>query len=115
MKDGKMVRVHRERVDVVARFGRDGTLEPVVVLWKDGRRFLVDEVIRTGSFGPVHHGRCTMVFDVRFGGHETQMFLEHRVAQNGGSDQVVWWVRALDQVLPESERPQGVHHSLEEG
>jgi len=34
-----MRRVHRETVDVLARFGRDGHLEPCVVVLKDCRAF----------------------------------------------------------------------------
>ena len=44
-KDGEMRRVHRETVDVLARFGRDGRLEPCVVVLKDCRAFRIDEVL----------------------------------------------------------------------
>ena len=54
-----MRRVHRETVDVLARFGRDGRLEPCVVVLKDCRAFRIDEVLMASSFGPVRHGKRT--------------------------------------------------------
>ncbi len=58
-KDGEMRRVHREMVDVLAPFGRDGRLEPCVVVLKDCRAFRIDEVLMASGFGPVHHGKRT--------------------------------------------------------
>ena len=53
-----MRRVHRETVDVLARFGRDGRLEPCVVVLKDCRAFRIDEVLMASEFGPVRHWGC---------------------------------------------------------
>ena len=78
-KDGEMRRVHRETVDVLARFGRDGRLEPCVVVLKDCRAFRIDEVLMASGFGPVHHGKRTARFDIRPGGREKQLFLEHQL------------------------------------
>ena len=78
-KDGEMRRVHREMVDVLAPFGRDGRLEPCVVVLKDCRAFRIDEVLMASGFGPVHHGKRTARFDIRLGGRETQLFLEHQL------------------------------------
>lgn len=44
-----MRRVHRETVDVLARFGRDGRLEPCVVVLKDCRAFRIDEVLMASA------------------------------------------------------------------
>ena len=76
-KDGETRRVHRETVDVLARFGRDGRLEPCVVVLKDCRAFRIDEVLMTSGFGPV---------------------LEHQLENpaTGAADKYVWWVRAFD-------------------
>ena len=63
---GERRRVHREYVDVYARFGRDGAIEPVCVMWKDGRSFRVDEVMETGGFGALVRGRQTARYRVRF-------------------------------------------------
>ena len=54
---GERRRVHREYVDVVARFGRDGSIDPVCVVWRDGRSFPIDEVLEAGSFGTLIHGK----------------------------------------------------------
>ena len=54
---GERRRIHREYVDVVARFGRDGAIEPVCVAWRDGRSFPIDEVLEAGRFGAEAGGR----------------------------------------------------------
>ena len=56
LTDGTRRRVHREYVDVVARFGRDGSLEPVSVIWKDGRSFTIDEATEGGRLAPRRAG-----------------------------------------------------------
>lgn len=96
-------RVHREYVDVVVRFGRDGALEPVCVAWRDGRSFPIDEVLEFGRFGPtMAHGCQTARYRVRLGSHETDLYLERRAAQPAlGEDETLrWWVNAYDQVKP---------------
>ena len=106
---GESRRVHREYVDVVARFGRDGSLEPVCVLWKDGRAFPVDEVVSQVPYGRPAHGRRTACYHVRFGGHETELYLERREPRPEYSEGETtrWWVYAYDQVLPASKRKEG--------
>lgn len=101
--DGTTRRVHREYVGVVVRFERDGSIEPVTVCWKDGRSFPVDEVLTREPFGPAVKGRQNVRYRVRFGGHETSLFLERTAAGPGspgeGPGQLRWWVYAYDQVL----------------
>lgn len=99
---GARRRVHREYVDVVARFGRDGTLEPVAVLWRDGRSFWVDEVMEAGTFGAATRGRRQARYRVRFGHHETDLYLERRdaVPAVGEAASLRWWVFAYDQTKP---------------
>ncbi|MCH3948813.1 MAG: hypothetical protein LKE43_08600 [Olsenella sp.] len=77
---GRGARVHCEYVDVVARFGRDGSLEPVSVIWKDVRSFTIDEATEEGAFGAETRGRRQACYHVRFGGHETEFYLERRSA-----------------------------------
>lgn len=98
VKDGEMRRVHREEVDVLVRFGRDGRFEPCIVVLRDCRAFRIDEVLAATGFGKPHHGRRTARFDVRLGGRETQLFLDHRLEDptTGMEDKYVWWVRAFD-------------------
>lgn len=97
---GNRWRVHREYVDVIARFDRFGSVEPVSVIWRDGRRFPVDEVIDTAICDDrLPPGRSRLRYRVRFGGHETDLFLERGPARGGG-EALRWWVRARDQVRP---------------
>ena len=95
-------RRHREYVDVVARFGRDGSIDPVCVMWRDGRSFPVDEVTEAGGFGALVRGTQTARYRVRFGRHETDLYLERRAARPDISEpeRLRWWVSARDQVLP---------------
>lgn len=104
---GERSRVHREYVDVVARFGRDGSIEPVAVMWRDGRSFPVDEVLYVGEFGAPERGRRIARYDVRFGGHETAMYLERRDASPAAAEpeRLRWWVWARDQVKSGSAHP----------
>lgn len=98
--DGERRRVHREYVDVYARMGRDGEVDPVTVSWRDGRSFPVDEVLSSGQFGPVRNGRQQKRYRVRFGGHETDLYLERREARLEREEPPAlrWWVYAYDSV-----------------
>lgn len=100
--DGTRRRVHREDVDVVTRFHADGTLIPVAVLWRDGRSFRVDEMVRAGEFGAEVHGRRQARYRVRIGGHATDLYLEYRSAAPamGEPASLRWWVFAYDQAKP---------------
>lgn len=97
---GERRRVHREYVDVYCRMGRDGTILPVRVLWRDGRSFPVDEVVEAGGFGAMVRGRQTARYRVRMGRHETDLYLERRepVPALGEPERLLWWVYAYDQV-----------------
>lgn len=101
-ESGERRRVHREYVDVVARFGRDGGIDPVAVLWRDGRSFWVDEVLERGAFGAETRGRRQARYRVRFGGHETDLWLERRdaVPAVGEAASLRWWVFAYDRTKP---------------
>ena len=93
---GKMRRVHREYVDVVARIGRDGSVDPVAVLWRDGRSFFVDEVLGSRA-GPELRGVQTTRYRVRVGPRETELYLERRgPSPDGAPAPLRWWVFALD-------------------
>ena len=47
--NGRMRRVHKRYVDVVAHVRDDGFLEPLSIAWRDGRTFRVRQVIEVGS------------------------------------------------------------------
>lgn len=97
-QDGERRRVHREYVEVICRCGRDGFMEPVTVIWRDGRTFHVDEVTGYIPFGPMARGRQSARYDVRFGSHETRIFLERDAADpaRGKEETLRWWVEAFD-------------------
>lgn len=99
--EGQGKRVHKEYVDVVASFAKNGTLEPLIIRWKDGRSFTIDEIMTQGSFGPTLRGKQTLRYQVRFGKHETELFLERRVAvpSMGTNESLRWWVYAFDNTL----------------
>ena len=54
MKDskGRMRRVRKRYVDVVARMREDGSFEPLSIAWRDGRSFKVTEIVEAGEFRP---------------------------------------------------------------
>lgn len=97
-------RVHREYVTVVAQFDPEGRLQPVTVCWKDGRSFTIDEILEQGEFSVPMRGRQQAKYRVRFGGHETELYLERReaVPALGEPESLRWWVYAYDQTLPGS-------------
>lgn len=97
-RDGEPRRVHREYVDVVARFSRDGQVEPVAVQWRDGRSFFVDEILGREPFGGTERGKSSERYRVRFGGHETDLYLERTAAVPalGAPEALRWWVYAYD-------------------
>lgn len=100
--DGVPRRVHREYVDVVARFSRNGTVEPVAVQWRDGRSFFVDEVLGIEPFGGARRATSTDRYRVRFGDHETDLYLERNAAMPalGEPEALRWWVYAYDKAKP---------------
>lgn len=95
---GTRRRVHREYVEVLARFRRDGTIEPTMVCWRDGRSFAIDEVLEFGEFGTETRGRSQARYRVRLGRHETDLYLERRraVPALGQPETLRWWVFARD-------------------
>ncbi len=100
--DGTRRRVHREYVDVVCRFRAGGEIEPVAVQWRDGRTFRVDEVLEPGEFGARTRGRSQARYRVRFGGHETDLWLERTdpVPSMQEPERLRWWVFAYDLTRP---------------
>lgn len=103
-KDGKRNRVHKLYVDVVMRLTDEGRADPLAVLWPDGRTFRIDEILQRGYFGPAVRATQTARFRVRFGGHETDLFLEKRagVERMGVPETLRWWVYAIDSTRPGS-------------
>lgn len=98
VRDGVQRRIHKEYVDVVAHFTKGGSFEPIVVCWKDGRTFPIDEIVEMGVFGPLKHGKREMRYRIRFGDHETELYLERRDGRpmTGELETLRWWVFAFD-------------------
>ena len=98
VRDGVQRRIHKEYVDVVAHFTKGGSFEPIAVCWKDGRTFPIDEILEIGAFGPPKHGKREMRYRIRFGGHETELYLERRDGRPMTSEPETlrWWVFAFD-------------------
>ena len=59
------------------------------------------EVTEEGTFGAETRGRRQACYHVRFGGHETELYLERRsaVPAMGLPEELRWWVFAYDQTL----------------
>lgn len=98
VRDGVQRRIHKEYVDVVAHFTKGGSFEPIAVCWKDGRTFPIDEIVETGVFGPLKHGKEDLKYRIRFGDHETELYLERHEARpmSGEPETLRWWVLAFD-------------------
>lgn len=96
--EGLRRRVHRENVDVIVHVRKDGSIEPVMVIWRDGRSFVIDEILEMGEFGEKVRGRKTACYRIRFGNHETELYLERREARPEVSQAEAerWWVYAYD-------------------
>ena len=98
IRDGVQRRIHKEYVDVVARFAKSGDFEPIAVCWKDGRIFRIDEILETGVFSPLKYGKQVLKYRIRFGDHEPELYLERHEARpmNGEPESLKWWVFAFD-------------------
>ena len=100
-KDGVRRRVHKMYVDVVVRMSDEGRIDPLSVVWPDGRVYRIDEIVSRGQPGQTLKGARTARYRVRFGRHETDLYLEHRRGDPamGTPDRLRWWVYAVDATL----------------
>lgn len=85
---------HKQYVDVELRATVAGEVVPFAVLWPDGRRFTIDEIVAVGKRGPMLNGASNQEWSVRFGGWKTFIYLERASGRDG--DRVRWWVWAFD-------------------
>ena len=96
MKDGngRMRRVRKRYVDVVARIREDGSFEPLSVAWRDGRSFKVTEIVEAGEFYPGFDDLFTARYRIRIGDRRTSLYLEQRLnrPETGMPPTVRWWV-----------------------
>ena len=87
MKDskGKMRRVRKRYVDVVARIREDGS-------------FKVTEIVEAGEFRPGSDGYFTARYRIRIGDRRTRLYLEQRLnrPETGLPPTVRWWVHEFE-------------------
>lgn len=84
----------RQYVDVLCRFARFGEVEPVAVLWSDGHRYDIDEVLGVEPVAKSGNKPGQQLWHVRFGGHETDIWLERSAIMAGEPERMRWWVRS---------------------
>lgn len=68
--------VEKVYVEVTARFDTEGNLEPLSVVWVDGRTFPVDRVLEARKAASTKAGGVGMRFRCRIRGKETFLFYE---------------------------------------
>ncbi len=97
-KDGERRGVHKMYVNVVLHVNDEGRIDPLAVIWPDGRTFRIDEVLYRGEPGQMQKGAKTSRFRIRFGRKETNLYLERRQGSPalGTPDVDRWWVNAID-------------------
>lgn len=66
----------RRDVEVVARFGRDGTLSPTAIIWEDGREFLVDRILDTRRAASLKAGGQGIRYTCRILGRERYLWYD---------------------------------------
>ena len=71
-------------VNVVLHVNDEGRIDPLAVIWPDGRTFRIDEVLYRGEPGQMRK--------------ETNLYLERRQGSPalGTPDVDRWWVNAID-------------------
>ena len=55
-KDGERRGVHKMYVNVVLHVNDEGRIDPLAVIWPDGRTFRIDEVLYRGEPGQMQKG-----------------------------------------------------------
>jgi len=70
---------HREKcyVDVVARHDEAGLVAPLAIIWSDGRRFEIDEVIDQRRAAALKVGGTGIRYLVRIADRETFLYYEN--------------------------------------
>ncbi len=63
-------------VEVIARFDEDGAILPLAIVWEDGRRFEVDEILDRRRAASLKVGGTGVRYLVRIGGAETYLYYE---------------------------------------
>ena len=68
--------MERIYVEVLAKHSREGTVEPLSILWEDGRRFCVDRIIDKKRRASLKAGGMGMRYTCVISGKMRYMFYE---------------------------------------
>ncbi len=63
-------------VNVFAVFDTMGQILPKAIIWEDGRKFLIDKVLRVEQKASLRCGGAGLRYHVVIAGHERYLFLE---------------------------------------
>ena len=72
----------RKNVTVIAKMKSSGVIEPLSLLWEDGREFLIDRLLDSRPMASTRGGGMGIRYTVRIKGKERYLFL----------DQYLWFV-----------------------
>lgn len=72
------VRYEKQYVRVVAELGADGRITPMYLLWPDGRRFDIDEVLETGFSSSSKTGSSGVRYSVKIAGQRKIIWRDGR-------------------------------------
>lgn len=76
----KSVKVY---VNVLASFDTDGRLRPLALLWEDGRKYRIDQVLDVRSAASLRAGGQGDRYTIRVGSRESFLFFERSPAVAG--------------------------------
>ena len=72
-----IARRDKQYVGVIVRIDEDGTLLPLTVVWEDGRKFEIDEVLDRRQAASLKAGGNGIRYTVRIGHTETYLYYEN--------------------------------------
>lgn len=64
-------------VNVLASFDTNGRLRPLALLWEDGRKYRIDQVLDVRSAASLRAGGQGDRYTIRMNNQETHIFFEH--------------------------------------
>lgn len=77
MEDPELERNDRKvYVDVYARFTKDGGMEPVGLIWGNGKLFVVDRILDATRAASLKAGGCGIRYTCMIKGKRVQIFYE---------------------------------------
>jgi hypothetical protein len=67
---------HKVYVAVFEVRSKSGKIKPLAVIWEDGKRFKIDEVLDVRPAASLKAGGAGLRYKIRLGDRETYLFLE---------------------------------------